>query len=258
MRKIFCFNAVFLLLGMTLSGQVDQWLHSATGPSPSSIQGEVDRFRQALGELNPNEARSFPAGRREINWDGVGGTLGNPNLPGDFFHKTSPRGLVMSTPGSALKVSGDESSPSFLMRDITRDEWGMIELAPFSNQKFFAPIGSTITDIEFKIPGTDNVACVAGFGAIFLDVDRGGQSYLEVFLNDGTTRKFFPALSLVRSKAFSFIGVRFRTACIVSVRLNSGDQPMDTRDIPFPAPDGVAIDDFIYGEPKPISGASEY
>ncbi len=257
MRKIIFFNLVFCL-GTPLSGQVDQWLHSATGPSPSSIQSEVDRFRQALGELNPNEARSFPAGRREINWDAVGGTLGNPNLPGDFFHKTSPRGLVMSTPGSALKVSGDESSPSFLMRDITRDEWGMIEFAPFSNQKLFSPIGSTITDIEFKIPGTDNVACVSGFGAIFLDVDRGGQSFLQVHLTDGTTRKYFAALSLVRSKAFSFLGVRFRNSCILSVRLNSGDHPLDTRDFPFPAPDGVAIDDFIYGEPKSISGGPEY
>jgi hypothetical protein len=246
-----------LLLGISLAAcplypQAAHWLYAATGGTASSIQGEVDRFRRDLGDLNPNEARSFPTGRREINWDAVGGTAGNNNLPGDFFHKTSPRGLIMSTPGSRLKVSGDEGSPSFLMRDVTRDEWGLIEFAPFSNQKFFAPVGSTITDIEFRVPGTDDVACVTGFGAIFMDIDRGGQSFMEVALTDGSVRKFTAAVQPVRSKGFSFLGVRFRESCILTVRLNSGDRPVDTVDIPFPFPDGVAIDDFIYGEPNAV------
>jgi hypothetical protein len=238
--------------------QATHWLYSATGGTPSSIQGEIDRFRNDLGNLNPNEARSFTGGRREINWDAVGGTQGNPNLPGDFFHKTSPRGLVMSTPGSKLKVSGDQDSPSFQMKDVTRDEWGTIEFAAFSNQKFFAPLGSSITDIEFRIPGTDDVACVPAFGAIFMDVDRGGQSFMEVALTDGSVRKFMVPVQPVRNKGFSFVGVRLASGCIVSVRLNSGDHPVDTVSIPFPFPDGVAIDDFIYGEPQPVARPGGY
>lgn len=235
--------------------QAAHWLYSATGGTAATIQGEVERFRRDLGDLNPNEARLFPSGRREINWDAVGGTLGNDNLPGDFFHKTSPRGLIMSTPGLRLKVSGDEATPSFLMRDVTRDEWGLIEFAPFSNHKFFAPMGSTITDIEFRVPGTDDVACVPAFGAVFMDIDRGGQSFMEVLLTDGSIRKFMAPVQPVKSKGFSFLGVRFQSACIATVRLNSGSHPVDTPDIPVPPPDGVGLDDFIYSEPVAIRPA---
>ncbi|MBI3683925.1 MAG: hypothetical protein HY235_26415 [Acidobacteria bacterium] len=155
-----------LLWGQPQSGVI---LYSATGANSFSMETVVARFRNDLGDLNPNEARSFPRGRREINWDAVGGTQGNNNLPGDFFHVTSPRGLLMATPGTRLKVSGDASSPSFLMKDVTLDEWGAEEFQPFSGQKFFAPMGSTITDIEFRIPGASEVACVSAFGAVFMD-----------------------------------------------------------------------------------------
>lgn len=238
--------------------QAAHWLYSATGPNPAALQTEVDRFRNDLGTLNPNEPRSFPSGRREINWDGVGGTQGNDNLPVDFFHKTSPRGLLLATPGKRLKVSGDANSPSFLMKDVTRDEWGLIEFAAFSNEKFFAPIGSNITDIEFRIPGTDDVACVAAFGAVFLDIDRGGQSFLEVLLTDGSHRKFMAPVQPNRSKGMSFLGVRFQTGCIASVRIQNGDRPVDNPDIPVPFPDGVALDDFIYSEPVPLVRRFDY
>ena len=257
MRSLLCLG-ISLFVALPALPQAAQWLYSATGGSPASIQGEVDRFRRDLGDLNANESRSFPAGRREINWDGVGGTLGNDNLPGDFFHKTSPRGLIMATPGLRLKVSGDQASPSFLMKDVTRDEWGLIEFGPFSNEKFFAPIGSTITDIEFRLPGTDDVACVRAFGAVFLDVDRGGQSSLEFLLNDGTVRKFIAQIQPVRSKGMSFVGGRFVDACIVNVRIHNGSHPIDTLDIPTPLPDGVGLDDFVYSEPIAIPRKIEY
>lgn len=230
----------------------EQWLYVATGANAAAVQSEVDRFRRDLGNLNPNEPSSFPAGRREINWDAVGGTLGNDNLPGDFFHKTSPRGLLMSTPGLRFKVSGDRGTPSFNMRDVTRDEWGMDEFAAFSGDKFFAPMGSNVTDVEFRVPGTDDVACVSGFGVVFMDIDRGGQTSMRVKLTDGTVRSFTAPLQPVRSKGLSFVGVRFASACILSVRLTNGDHPVDTPDIPSPFPDGVGMDDFIYGEPAAV------
>ena len=46
--------------------------------APSSIQGTVDDFRAALGDPNNlNAPGPLASGRREINWDGVGGTLAN-------------------------------------------------------------------------------------------------------------------------------------------------------------------------------------
>ena len=110
---------LLVTLATPVFAQPTQWLYTATGENAAAIQSEVDRFRRDLGDLNPNQPNSYPAGRREINWDGVGGSQGNDNLPQDFFHRTSPRGLILSTPGIRLKVSGDRETPSFAMRDLT-------------------------------------------------------------------------------------------------------------------------------------------
>lgn len=133
--------SVPLALPLALQAQSGITVYADSAANATALQPTVAKFRADLGELNPNEARSFSAGRREINWDGVGGIQGNNNLPGDFFNSTSPRGLLMSTPGTRLKVSGDSSTNSFLMKDVTRDRWGLIEFAPFSGDKFFAPHG---------------------------------------------------------------------------------------------------------------------
>ena len=115
---------------LTLNAQTGTAVYSSSTGSAAALEQAVAKFRGDLGDLNPNEARSFPGGRREINWDAVGGTQGNNNLPGDFFNTTSPRGLIMSTPGTRLKVSGDNGTDSFLMKDVTRDQWGLAEFAP--------------------------------------------------------------------------------------------------------------------------------
>jgi hypothetical protein len=231
--------------------QPTQWLYTATGDNAAGIQSEVDRFRRDLGDLNPNQPNSFPAGRREINWDGVGGTQGNDNLPQDFFHRTSPRGLILSTPGTRLKVSGDRDTPSFAMRDLTQSDWAD-EVIAFSGDKFFAPIRSTVTDVEFRMPGTNEIACVTAFGAVFMDVDRTGSS-MEVTMADGSKRTFAAPVQSVSSRGFSFVGARFASGCIVNVRLVNGDTPVDTRDSSHPNPDRVGIDDFIYAEPVSVT-----
>src|SRR5437879_1111565 len=83
-------------------------IRSASGAAPTDIQAAVDAFRADLGTLNPNVAGSFGSGRREINWDGVPNNLAAPNnLPADFFNVNSPRGAVLSTPGTALQVSAN-------------------------------------------------------------------------------------------------------------------------------------------------------
>src|SRR5581483_9428443 len=79
----------------------------------AAIQATVDSFRTALGTLNPNQAGSFGSGRREINWDGVPSNFAAPNLfPANFFNVNSPRGVLLSTPGSGLQTSGATTDAS--------------------------------------------------------------------------------------------------------------------------------------------------
>src|SRR5947199_3075972 len=83
----------------------------SSGANAAAIQGAVDSFRANLGTLNPNVAGSFGSGRREINWDGVPDALSAPNnLPANFFNVNSPRGVVLSTPGSGFQVSATAAS----------------------------------------------------------------------------------------------------------------------------------------------------
>lgn len=224
----------------------------ASGADPTSIQPRVDAFRLALGTLNP-PGTPKPDGRREINWDGVPAASLDP-LPPNFFNVNSPRGLEMATTGSRLKVSGDEGSPSFLMKDITVQQWGLDAFQSFSPQKIFAPLGSTSVDIVFFVPGTQTRATVSGFGAVFLDVDDGSSSRIDAWDASGrliASRWVLPAP--VSAKGLSFLGfVVDGGTRIARVRVTAGVAPLDA---PFqdPPPEAAAVDDFIYGEPQALS-----
>lgn len=224
----------------------------AAGADAAAIQAKVDQFRTALGPSNP-PGNPQPTGRREVNWDGVPATSLDP-FPGAFFNTNSPRGLVLGTPGSRLKVSGDSGTPSFLMKDVTAQAWGETEFATFSPQKLFAPVGSTVTEVVFFVAGTQTRAGVSGFGAVFVDVDAADASRLEAFDAGGNllfSRAVLP--SGAASKGLSFLGVQFDAGeRIARVRLTSGNAPIDTA-YQTPPPDGVALDDFIYSEPQALA-----
>jgi len=241
-----------LMLPRALSGAVV--VFEAGGANPAVIQNKVDAFRAALG-LSNGVGPAAVSGRREINWDGVPAAALDP-FNGNFFNSNSPRGLVLSSPGSRLKVSGDPGTPSFLMRDVTAQEWGLAEFASFSPEKVFAPIGSTATDVIFFVPGTTTRATVSGFGAVYVDLDVADASKLEAF--DLAGRLIFSRAVLlpgVPSKGLSFLGVMFDAGeRIARVRITSGTHPIDTGFM-NPAPDGVALDDFIYGEPQAVADA---
>src|SRR5438477_12656801 len=107
------FNRLVFLLGTlavfgTMSASAAAIIFSSSGANPAAIQPTVDAYRAALGALNPNVAGSFGSGRREINWDGVPDALAAPNnLPVNFFNVNSPRGVILSTPGTGLQVSAN-------------------------------------------------------------------------------------------------------------------------------------------------------
>jgi hypothetical protein len=109
-------------------------------------------------------------------------------------------------------------------------------------------------DVNFFLPGTNTPAKTNGFGAIFSDVDLANITSIQLFdtsLNSLGTF-FVPATS--GSETFSFLGISFTDPVIARVRITSGnfavttgvtDQNGDLRDV-------VTMDDFLYGEPRPV------
>src|SRR5258705_12760836 len=132
-----------LTLGVTVLSLIMLWpstarasaiTFSASGANPAGIQTTVDAYRTALGTLNPNVAGSFNSGRREINWDGVPNALAAPNLlPADFFNVNSPRGVVLSTPGSGFEVSANAGVGPIEFDDLNPTYSSIFQ--PFSPQR---------------------------------------------------------------------------------------------------------------------------
>jgi hypothetical protein len=225
----------------------------AAGATPASIQSTVDAFRTALGTLNPNNGSAFPSGRREINWDAVPDLAADPNaFPGDFFASTTipgrARGASLATPGTGFMVSANALNPT-----ATTPSFGFPSaFVPFSQQRLFSPVGSTITDVEFLVPGTATPATVSAFGAVGEDILVAGLTRIEYFDPHGNLlflRNVLPS----GAGGLSFLGVLFDAGERVGrVRLTTGDAPLLANGVFGAGDDRVVLDDFIYAEPQAV------
>ena len=228
---------------------------SASGPTAADITASVTNFRASLGTLNPNVAGSFGTGRREINWDGVPAARAAPNgLPADFFNVNSPRGIVLSTPGTGFEVSGSSADagvgqPAFDFSNI--DPTYPTFFAPFSPQRLFTGIGSNIVDVNLFVPGSTTHALSRGFGVVFSDVDLADTTSLQFFDRNnnplGLPSYFVP--NATGNETFSFLGVDFGSAVVSRVRITSGNQILGAGNI---TEDLVVMDDFIFAEPTAV------
>lgn len=249
---------VFAGLASEVSAQV---IRAAFGANPAAIQAAVDQFRADLGTLNPNNGRSFPSGRREINWDAVPDGVASPNpISGDFFNLNSPRGAVFtSTSGPVL--TGGPLQPFQISANAASGvpvRFGNInptytnEFQAFSGERLFTTTrGSNVVEISFRIPGTDIPATVNGFGAVFTDVDS--RSTVMQFYDDKGKLLRTPNGPVEGSdKGLSFVGVSYNDGTRISrVVIVLGNVPLSagTTDGAGDVFDVVAMDDFIYGEP---------
>jgi hypothetical protein len=249
MRKgiLFAFGA-FLALSSTAFGAAV--VFSASGADPASVQPTVDTFRTNLGTLNANVIGSFPAGRREINWDGVPDSFSAPNnLPANFFNVNSPRGVFFSTPGTGFQVSADDSNPTVtpIEFDNLNPSYSTI-FTTFSPQRLFTALSSNVTDVNFFVPGSTTPATTNGFGVIFTDVDLAATTSIQLFDASGVSLGTFFAPAA--NNGLSFVGVFFNAGERVGrVRITSGNSALGQNDAP-PGVDVVVMDDFIYGEPQ--------
>lgn len=260
------FNAVkkvtfglLVLLALGVLSACDDTNDEAPAPAVPAIQftqvsgsgdltAKLAEFRTLLGDpLNttPNQA----AGRREINWDGVPANLTNVDTyPGDFFNNTDPtgpngrkRGAVFTTPGTGFRISDNDFG------DLLADYGNQFNA--FSPARTFAPVGSTVTETTFRLPGTTTAATVRGFGVIFSDVDGANSATLEFFEGEKSLGTFkAPVRS--DSAGFSFLGVHFPENKVTKVLIKTGNAAPSSKLADSGPYDVVAMDDFFYDEPK--------
>lgn len=257
---IFAIGMFLLALTSFANGQV---FIQAQGANPAAIQAAVDQFRTNIGGVNNGVGGAFTSGRREVNWDGVPDDFADPNfLPGDFFNSNSPRGLMLhavnQTGQSAptvnrLLVSADSSNPT-----ATVPEFGSINAGypaifqPFSAERLFIAANTPAIEVTFFIPGTKVPATVTAFGAVFTDVDSPNTNTHMEFYGPGGEFLFSMSSLGPASGGLSFAGVFSQTTIrIARVLIRSGKDTLSAGNVDGTAGvDVVAMDDFIYGEPR--------
>lgn len=232
-----------LLTGTGAHAQITPF--TASGDNAAAIQTTVDNFRNALG-TNNGVGGSFGSGRREINWDGVPAGFSDPNfMPANFFNVNSPRGAVFSTPGSGFLVSDNAAGGN---NQPVRFGFGT-DFTAFSAQKLFTAVNSNITEVRFFVPGSNSLATVSGFGAVFTDVEVANLTSIQFFAANGSQIGSTLFAGTANSGGLSFVG-GLSTVPIFRVRITAGLNTIVSNGVlGNPNDDVVVMDDFIYGEP---------
>ena len=214
-----------------------------------TIADTLNEFRAALGgSLNAPNSPPADSGRREINWDGVPAALTNVDtVPATFFNANSKRGALFSTPGTGLRV---DSSAFVSVNAGLADQF-----KAFSPKKLFMAVGSNQLKVDFKLVGTTTNGLVKGFGVVFSDVDRAASTRVEYFDANGVEIASIPSPAHLGAQGFTFVGAVFDSAIVARVLITSGEAALDATNQDLSAggtKDLVVMDDFIYGEPRPL------
>ena len=252
-----CFStAGVLLVILSTSAAAAPVVFSVGGSDSGSIQATVDVFRAALGGVNNGNAPGpIGSGRREINWDGGGSTATSPSgTPFDVFLNT--RGAEFTTPGTGFVQAPTDGLEAFFGNPTYGGDF-----TAFSPVRLFTPVASNVTDVRFFVPGTSGLvaATVAGFGAVFGDVDLEGVTGLQFFDSNGSllSTSFVPA-GATGNGSLSFLGVIFDAGeRIGHVRIVSGNTPLAAAVSDGGGVDLVVLDDVLYSEPQEIASVPE-
>jgi Calx-beta domain len=235
-------------------------VRQSTGADAAAITPARDAFRADVGGGTVAGAGGLFGGlRREINWDGAGDGGSDPNpMAANAF---GARGVIFATPGQGFVLSQDDDNPADpdpdQVRYSTRNATYATAFSVFSPQRLFIAQGSTITDVNFFRPGTESPATTSAFGAVFTDVDQAGSTTLQYFDEAGNSLGTFAAPATAGDGSQSFLGVSFDAGeRVARVRITSGNQAITATASPNDVTQGgggdvVAMDDFLYGEPRP-------
>lgn len=244
--RLACCVAIAVLVALMLPMSAGAFsIFEGAGPDAASILTAVNDFRAALG--NPNNGNApgpLFTGRREINWDGGGQATTPSPTPFDGF--LNIRGAQFTTPSPGTGFV--QAPPSGLATTFNNPTYSTF--STFSDPRLFTPIGSTLTNVAFFVPGTNGgiPATVTGFGAVFSDVDASANASLS-FVNAGGVPLgsfFVPAAN----NGLSFLGVIFPDELIGQVQILSGNLPLGASE--SGAIDIIVMDDFLYSEPAVV------
>ena len=135
----------------------------------------------------------------------------------------------------------------------------------FSPVRLFAPVGSTITDVTFFVPGSngETPAATSGFGAVFSDVDSpdgGGRGVRQSQRRASSEIQYYDcrrqAAVQERHRILAGDGERSPSSAsssddprITCIRIITGHRTPEWGT--DPEVDFVVMDDFVYGEPQP-------
>lgn len=252
-----------LVLCCTSSAQGQITVRSGSAADVAGITPIRDQFRADLGGGTTAGANGlFDDGvrqRREINWDGVPAGFSAPNsMPANFFNANSPRGAVFSTPGTGFMVSSASTDAGAGQPALANfgniDSSYATTFSPFSTQRLFTAIGSTVMDVNFFLPGTSIPAAVRGFGVVFSDVEQAGTTALQFFDIGGNSLGAFAASPQPGANGFSFLGafINDGSSLISRVRITTGGVALGAGVIDGVGSDVVVMDDFLYGNPTAV------
>ncbi len=222
-----------------------------TGSTEPAVIRAMEAFFTRLGEpRNGSQLGPLPFGSREIGFDHVPvGLTNNNSFPGNYYNVNDTRGVVITTPGTGLRVSTvdfTDVNPTYAS-----------QLSDFLAPGSFAAVGSNVFDVHFQVPGSSGAtAGVRGFGLVFSDVDSPSSSSLEFFDEGNHSLGRFAAPVSTDGRRASYLAAYFPDNRVTRVRVTAGTAA--------PAPgvndisnggtqDVVIVDSMAYDEPQPIN-----
>ncbi|CAD7701417.1 unnamed protein product [Ostreobium quekettii] len=247
--------ACLLVLASALNGALAHEHVQCGKPLVISAAGGVgdvrkafERFQRELGgEDNGNAPGPLKKGFRSIDWDADAVPF---DMPGNFFRDVVTRGLELVQTDEFRVSNPPKTDPGFpdnLFDSINKDHPNQFQA--FSPERIFSPLEDNHFSILFSVPAKGDRATVAGYGAIFVDVDNEDETFLQLF---GTGAKdlgrfYVPAYP----QGLSFLGVICEASVITRVDVQLGNAELPQTDLP-PEYEVVVMDDFLFSEPQAI------
>jgi len=232
---------------------------SATAAHPAGLNHVVRSYKHALGGANNGNAPGpLPTGQRAINWDAAPLPF---DMPFDFFNRVATRGAVFHAKRNEFRVSNtnnasdvDDRFNSIIPHSAAK------QFQRFSPLRLFTPLLHNRVTVTFRVPAKATRASVAGFAAVFADVDRMHATSMRFFDRRGCLIANVRVPRKNKGLSFSGVVVKDRhgntVPAVAKVAIKLGNVSFHRfSKLPHYArrfADLVALDDLFYGEPQPM------